>query len=351
MLLNKRKIAFWIMMITLLLLSACGKSPEKAILGSWKAVSGNEIISSYFIINEDRFTARAGTDETPESVEYILTKMQDDNFMIEIINPDGTIEFLFEGFFENKDTIAIVSEEEAENAKLVRVDNLAAEMANDEKRKQEEEEKLQEERDKEFAIEEEKRLQEEKEEELAREEQRKHEEEKKKERAEKEEQKKIEREKEEERLQEEKEQQMAKTEENEAQDTVESEIVEEAEAEQKIASASSKNEYLQKGNNLTEKINNEAKELFEQDTQLGFYGQYYQDWDDLLNEVWGELKTNMPESEFETLKQEQIEWIQMKEQNFAERPKEPASERASGMDYLAFETKDRTYYLIENHLK
>ncbi|MBT2582979.1 lysozyme inhibitor LprI family protein [Planococcus sp. ISL-109] len=70
----------------------------------------------------------------------------------------------------------------------------------------------------------------------------------------------------------------------------------------------------------------------------------------MLNEVWGELKSTMPQSDFENLKTEQTEWIKMKKQNFAERPKEPASERATGMDYLAFETKARTYYLIENYL-
>ncbi|WHY82418.1 hypothetical protein QNH23_03200 [Siminovitchia fortis] len=40
----------------------------------------------------------------------------------------------------------------------------------------------------------------------------------------------------------------------------------------------------------------------------------------------------------------------MKEQNFAEMPDETASDRAAGMDYLAFETAERTRYLIENYM-
>ncbi|MFD1708797.1 lysozyme inhibitor LprI family protein [Siminovitchia sediminis] len=125
----------------------------------------------------------------------------------------------------------------------------------------------------------------------------------------------------------------------------------EAEAKQHAAQANIlKNNYRQKADNLESKIQREAKKLFAHDIAQGFYGQYYNEWDQLLNEVWGVLKDTMPKNEFEKLKSEQIAWIQMKEKNFAEIPDEPASSRAMGMDYLASVTAERTYYLIENYM-
>ncbi|HLQ95197.1 MAG TPA: lysozyme inhibitor LprI family protein [Pseudogracilibacillus sp.] len=125
----------------------------------------------------------------------------------------------------------------------------------------------------------------------------------------------------------------------------------EAEAKQQATEANNlKEKYMQKADNLDDRIMSKAKELFEQDVQPGFYGQYHREWDDLLNEVWGELKKTMPTNEFEQLKSEQNDWIKNKEQTFAEIPDEPASARAAGVDYLAAETKSRTYYLIENYM-
>lgn len=126
--------------------------------------------------------------------------------------------------------------------------------------------------------------------------------------------------------------------------------LEEKTKQQATKEISLKEKYLQKADNLDNEIMNEAKKLFAHDLQPGFYGQYYSEWDNLLNEVWGELKTTMPKNAFEKLKSEQNEWIKMKEKNFDEHPDEIASARATGMDYLAFETKDRTYYLIKNYM-
>lgn len=88
-----------------------------------------------------------------------------------------------------------------------------------------------------------------------------------------------------------------------------------------------------------------------QDTETGYYGQYYTEWDDLLNELWGILKETLPANDFDQLKNEQINWVKQKEKNFKELPDETASSRAAGMDFLTFETKDRVYYLIENFFK
>lgn len=111
-----------------------------------------------------------------------------------------------------------------------------------------------------------------------------------------------------------------------------------------------KAKYLQKADNLEAEIIEEAKKVFAHDMEPGFYGQYNEDWDNLLNEVWGILKNSTPKSEFKKLQSDQRKWIQMKENNFAKMSDETASERAVGMDYLTTETKDRTYYLIENYM-
>lgn len=329
MTLNKKWFLLLMAGAIVFLLAACGGSTESKILGGWKSVSGEEV-TGYLEINEERYTIRQWANDEPMTVEYILTETQDDNFILEAVNPEtGLNEFLFEGYFENKDTITLIGEpdDEGENSQLIRVDSILEEMEKDEKRAQAAEEKEQEKVDQEQALasEEAEKLQKEEEEEqkaLAKEEALKMLDE---ERA---------RASEEEKLREE-ERAVADEEQAAAQATIE---------------VNGSNEYLLKADKLDESIISEAKKLFEHDMQNGFYGQYYGEWDALLNEVWGELKSTMPQSDFESLKTDQTEWIKMKEQNFAERPKEPASERAAGMDYLAFETKDRTYYLIDNYL-
>lgn len=120
--------------------------------------------------------------------------------------------------------------------------------------------------------------------------------------------------------------------------------------EQAAASTSLQETYLQKAAVLDAEIIEEATRLELQDLVPEFYGQYYTDWDELLNEVWGVLGDTMSSSEFERLKAEQNEWIQMKEKTVEELPKNSALEREQGMGYLAFETQDRTYYLIENYM-
>ncbi|WP_062049214.1 lysozyme inhibitor LprI family protein [Bacillus sp. JCM 19034] len=113
---------------------------------------------------------------------------------------------------------------------------------------------------------------------------------------------------------------------------------------------SNRDTYFQKVFVLEQEILTEAQQLYAHDIPHGFYGQYYSDWDDLLQEVWDVLKETMPIEEFELIKSEQIQWIEMKEQNFAEMPDENASARAEGMDYLVHITTERVVYLIENFM-
>ncbi len=298
----------WLIVLTIMtavLLTACSSSNASKLIGSWKVVVG-ENVNSYVEIGEERVIIRSDLNDSPMSAAYILTETQNDRIMMEVINPEnGSHEFMFEGYFENKDKITVVQTPDGaaeETSELIRVDNIAEEI--EQKRVKEIEEE-------ELAKEEKNRLQIEKEKELAEEKERK-------------------------RLKEKEEKELA--------------IEKEGSQQQNVNDNSVKKEYLQMADDLEDGIMREAKELFAHDMQAGFYGEFYSEWDSLLNEVWGVLNDTMPQNEMEKLKSEQIDWIEMKEHNFAEIPDEPASERARGIDYLAFETKERTYYLIENYM-
>lgn len=299
------------MMMLALLLGACGKSNEDKIIGSWSAVVGDRTVS-YIEINETRYTIRSKNSD-PTTIEYILTETQDGNIIMEGVNPENnnSTEFLFEGYFEDNDTIVFIGDEE-ENRKLIRIDSITEQMAVDRKKDEAQQKKDQ--------AAEQKRVEAEREQALK---------------------------DEEERIREENEAAVAREEEERRQQEQDEAKAKEASSQQNIGDGSI---YLQRADRLEADIIVEAKKVAQHDMPPGFYGQYYTDWDNLLNEVWGVLGDTLTKAEFEALKQNQKEWIQQKEQHFADIPTEPASERARGMDYLTFETKDRTYYLINEYL-
>jgi uncharacterized protein YecT (DUF1311 family) len=80
----------------------------------------------------------------------------------------------------------------------------------------------------------------------------------------------------------------------------------------------------------------------------------YNAWDNMLNEIWGILKKQLPESEMSTLTKKQVEWISYKE-NAA---KSAAAEFSTGSNApiahnysLIKSTKDRCYKLVNNYMK
>lgn len=80
-----------------------------------------------------------------------------------------------------------------------------------------------------------------------------------------------------------------------------------------------------------------------------YSGQLFQVWDDYINVLWGYLEDNLSESEFNTLKKEQIDWIINKE-NAMERAgdefkggsMEIYARNIEGINY----TKQRVYELV-----
>lgn len=111
-----------VVITAVLLLGACGSSSESKIIGSWKAVADDNV-TGYLEIGEERLV----NSEESTTAEYILTETQDDNFLLEVVDPEsGSNVFLFEGYFENKDKIIVVKtpSDAAENSELIRVDNI-----------------------------------------------------------------------------------------------------------------------------------------------------------------------------------------------------------------------------------
>ena len=118
-------------------------------------------------------------------------------------------------------------------------------------------------------------------------------------------------------------------------------------------SASASSNFSQRADALSNKIMADAKQTYpgDQDLHPGFYGQYYDDWDKLLNDIWGHLKQTMAPNAFEQLRNDQRQWIKTKETGFNNYQNEHASERAASSDFIAFETADRVQYLIYNYVQ
>lgn len=344
MMLRKKWMSLFMVLIPVLFLTACGASTEEKIIGSWKAVADGET-GQYMEIGEERLINRSES----VSAEYILTETQSDTFMIEVVNPEDGVPFhFFEGYFDSKDTIKLVQMmgEPIENAELIRVDNIEEEQAKDEKAQEEAEEKKRAAKDTE---EKEEQKEQAKQKDVAQDE--------------------VETMNDDElegftaeseyimelidegRLGEAKGRLSLLTESISSEEYISSlralddMIVSakyEREQERKSPNYSSlKEEYAHKARMLDEDIELEHKG----DVGIGVYGDYLDEWDELLNEVWGVLTDTMPEDKFEQLKQEQIKWVQEKDANY-----EKTRDEIDAKDRLTNTTRERTYYLIENYV-
>ena len=81
-----------------------------------------------------------------------------------------------------------------------------------------------------------------------------------------------------------------------------------------------------------------------------YSGQLFQLWDDYINILWGYLKDNLSESEFNALKEEQIDWIINKESTMKNAENSGGTKEISQMNVnmIGFQrTKQRVYELIE----
>lgn len=80
-------------------------------------------------------------------------------------------------------------------------------------------------------------------------------------------------------------------------------------------------------------------------------GNQYKLWDEALNDIYGQLKTQLSETQMKELQRKQVEWIKYKEKNAKEKAADHGS--MSSVIYnsvLTDLTKERCYYLVNNYM-
>ena len=63
---------------------------------------------------------------------------------------------------------------------------------------------------------------------------------------------------------------------------------------------------------------------------------YYNDWNDVLNSVWGDLKANLPESQMKNLTKQEVEWVKSKD--------------GKDIGEQGQMTRDRAVYLLKKYI-
>ncbi|AXI11105.1 hypothetical protein CUC15_05705 [Oceanobacillus zhaokaii] len=110
-----------------------------------------------------------------------------------------------------------------------------------------------------------------------------------------------------------------------------------------------------------EKLNNAEKEVEELEpadsTTLSLKeveNERYGIWDDLLNEIYGELKVQLPAGEMDQLKEEQLSWITYRDNSAHESSLKFEGASWEPVEYasvLANLTQERCHELVENYMK
>ncbi|WP_294403729.1 lysozyme inhibitor LprI family protein [uncultured Clostridium sp.] len=80
----------------------------------------------------------------------------------------------------------------------------------------------------------------------------------------------------------------------------------------------------------------------------------YRRWDDVLNEIYSELKGQLSYTEMNSLEKEELQWIKYKENEADRCASAFRGGTAEGLAYtskLAELTKERCYYLVNNYMK
>ncbi|NEX79613.1 DUF1311 domain-containing protein [Bacillus thermocopriae] len=116
--------------------------------------------------------------------------------------------------------------------------------------------------------------------------------------------------------------------------------------------ASRKNEYMAK---LYETELKERKNEYQSDFQMrDDYIYNYQLWDDMLNEIYGVLKTQLSETEMTNLRNEQRKWIKTRDETAQARYDEEGRGTMSAMveaETLFKLTKERCYELVRDYMR
>ncbi|MGG3801900.1 lysozyme inhibitor LprI family protein, partial [Metabacillus fastidiosus] len=126
--------------------------------------------------------------------------------------------------------------------------------------------------------------------------------------------------------------------------------------EKKTESISKKNEYLQKLAKVESSFG-DLKPLYDSGTTYELKeaeAEVYKRWDTLLNDIYGELKKQLPASEMNKLRNEQRQWIKNRDKQADESAASFEGGSFAGVQYLSTlgqMTRERCYELVNNYLK
>ena len=114
--------------------------------------------------------------------------------------------------------------------------------------------------------------------------------------------------------------------------------------------------YMEKLNNLEASIDNpdNVSDCLTTHEMVEAEWERYQKWDDMLNEIYNLLKTQLSESEMKSLKASQIAWINYRDQCAENEASEYEGGTMQPIIYngaLATITKERCYELVNTYMK
>ena len=312
----KRLMIILFMASTFIFLQACGKSDADNLIGTWQMMN-DEQAGAVIDFTEDTAIAYDLKGEA-HPVPYKFIETNDNHWMIYVIEPSNNKEDLFfQGYFENKNTAIYhdfldKEDDEQQKVEMHRIKDI--EKALSVAREQKEKEKKKKEKEN-------KKIQEEME---------KQEEKERKEQVAQEEQKELEKKEQIAREQEEKEKQNDRS--------------------SAATDPQTLNTLTQRATDLQKRMVAERNKAYpNSQAPVGFTGQYLNDWDQLLNDIWQEIRTTLPKDQFQPLLEEQREWVAIKESvtESANSPDSSSIQRAGANDEVTQMIEARVFKLLQ----
>lgn len=126
-------------------------------------------------------------------------------------------------------------------------------------------------------------------------------------------------------------------------------------SEQEEEDLKSKAEYLKEMESIEEDLKNRLSEMYSGSTQemIKAANTEYTEWDVMLNSIYSDLRNRLENEEFESLKEEQLNWIEIrdaKSEEAANEFKDGSMEPLAKASSLAESTKERCYELINEYV-
>ncbi len=127
-------------------------------------------------------------------------------------------------------------------------------------------------------------------------------------------------------------------------------------AEENTVATETKGAYLLKLNEVEESLT-DLQKLNDEGTTVSMTkaaDETYKRWDNTLNEVYNELKQQLPTSEMAKLKEEQLNWITLRDKTAKEESSAYKGGTMESLEYIATQarvTKERCYELVQLYMK